>query len=159
MSYLAQAASILFAVAFTSSLFDTVIFWSFLYHELPRRHITFHIIHFYILNFLVMLAECVWSLMIIPVVRIISIVVSSVIYVGLYFLWKHINHGGMLKPPHGTAPMELVITAIIVGIYVGAFWVVYGGVRFRDRLYTRGLFNKEETYTIIDSQDFAKSRK
>lgn len=112
-------------------------------------------IHFYVLNLLIMIAECVWSLMVIPVSRVGFIAISSVIYVGVYFLWKHINNNQwMLDPPHGSVPIEVVITVGIIAVYVAAFWLMFCLVAFRDRMFTRGLFTKEEKYHIIDSQNF-----
>eukprot|EP00026_Physarum_polycephalum_P012904 Phypoly_transcript_13252.p1 GENE.Phypoly_transcript_13252~~Phypoly_transcript_13252.p1 ORF type:complete len:240 (+),score=11.56 Phypoly_transcript_13252:314-1033(+) len=147
-------ASILFAITFTSTLFDTVVFWSLIRPKLSFKTITFEIIHFYALNLLIMIAECVWSLMVIPASRIIYIVLSSFAYVGVYFLWNLITQGVMLEIPHGRLPLGVVTAMLIIGIYVGSFWVVYAVVAFRNRLYTRGLFSREERYHILDSQSF-----
>jgi hypothetical protein len=147
-------ASILFAISFTGSLFDTIIFWSLIRPKLSYKHISFEIIHFYALNLLIMIAECVWSLMIIPASRIVYIVLSSFVYVGVYFLWNLITKGEMLDLPHGRLPLGVVITLVIIGIYVASFWVVYAVAAFRNLLYTYGLCNREERYQILDSQSF-----
>lgn len=153
---LSNIASALFAISTTSALFDTIIFWTLLYPTYHPR-ITFYIINVYVLNLVIMILEILWSLMIIPASRFIYALIGSGAYIGVYYLWDYFDKDYVVNEhvlPHIGIPKKIMLVLTVVVVYNASFWVMYGFVAIRTRVYNHGLFSREETFHILDTQTF-----
>lgn len=154
---LAHAATVLFSIALTSTLFTTISFWAIVYPQSPTK-VTFFTIHIHVINLLLILVEAVWSLMVIPFSRFGYQVLVGTAYGGFIALWK-VWQNQWLYPisvenlPSGV-PNEVSIVIITLFLYLVSFCLAYVLVRFRNRLYARGIYFRHESVHILDTRTF-----
>lgn len=154
---LSKIATCFFAIAFSCAFFDTLSYWSIIF---PQHHepITFFVIHLHIINLLLMLAEALWSLMLIPIIQVIWVLVAGIIYGVFFGVYKVVNKQWLypLSPSYlpNALPPEVSIAAGTILLFALSFFLAYGLVRLRNRLYVHGVYHKEDTVHILDTQTF-----